>query len=100
MTEQLSKLYLELANVVPEGTKSARDLAYEREIERLRKIEEEANLLLVWTHQDAIDRDIEDGEKWHVNDLHPSVWNGLNSAERDLYHALKQPSLSDTETEK
>lgn len=37
-TETLSKLFLELAHVVPSGTKTFREMALEKEIERLRSI--------------------------------------------------------------
>lgn len=54
------------------------------EHERLIKIEEAAHNLLVWTHQYAINT--EGG--WHVSHLHPSVYNKMNEAERQLYIAL------------
>lgn len=42
--ETLAKLYLELAHVVPEGTKTFRELELETEIERLRKEVSEATM--------------------------------------------------------
>lgn len=62
----------------------------EAENERLRKVEREANLLLTWTYQHAIKVDAMPEQRgwWHVSDLHPGIYNAMNSAERDLYIAL------------
>lgn len=61
----------------------------EEENERLRKVEREANLLLTWTYQHAINVEaMPERGWWHVSDLHPGVYNAMNSAERDLYIAL------------
>ncbi len=48
-----------------------------------------AHMLLCWTYQDAVNVDVMPARGWwHVSDLHPSVYNSMNSAERDLYTAL------------
>ncbi|MDJ0894844.1 MAG: hypothetical protein QNJ92_06850 [Alphaproteobacteria bacterium] len=61
----------------------------------LRAIEQAAHDLLCWTHQDCID--VEPSEyRRHVSQLHPGVYNKLNSAEQTLYNALmRRPGALD-----
>jgi len=60
----------------------------EARVAELEEVEREANFLLVWTHQGEIETDPE--KDWHVTDLHPGVWNTMNSAEQGLYTACKK----------
>lgn len=58
-----------------------------KDLEFLRAIEQAAHDLICWTHQSSIDVE-PDKYSRHVKDLHPSVFNTLNSAEQQLYNAL------------
>lgn len=55
---------------------------------RLREVAKEAHFLLAWTYQDCITADEMPEGGWTVADLHPSVWNKMNSAEQGLYIKL------------
>jgi hypothetical protein len=80
--ETLSKLYLELSQVVPAETKTARELSMETAIR-------EAHGLLTWTFQHMIEVDeMPDRGWWHVKDLNPNVVQHMNRGESDLYKAL------------
>lgn len=57
-------------------------------VAQTKMIESAANFLLVWRHQDNIDVDKMPAGGWHVSNLHPDVWNKMDSGERDLYQAL------------
>ena len=68
-------------------------------IEQQRAVVKAAHLLLTWTHQYAINSEkMPERGWWHINDLHPGVFNKMNSAERDLFVALQKleapPSVS------
>lgn len=56
-------------------------------IAAMQRVVDAAHFLLCWTHQDGIAKDADNG-KWRITDLHPSVWNRLNSGERELWNAL------------
>lgn len=75
----------------------ARATAAEAENVRLREAVREAHALLVWTHQGEICVDeIPERGWWHICDLHPSVFDNLNSGEQSLWRALLQ--LNDAHT--
>ncbi len=96
MSDVLDKLYASSrglctenpADYMARGISVADALEAADEIERLRGIEKEAHFLLTWTHQDCINVDVMPERGWRVEDLHPGVWNRLNSAERELWRAL------------
>jgi hypothetical protein len=54
----------------------------------VRELRAAAVFLFVANHQDCIIADPTPGRVWELTDLHPSIWNGLTSAERGLYSAL------------
>jgi hypothetical protein len=48
-----------------------------------------AHQLICWTHQYAINcEEMPARGWWHVKDLHPGVWNKLNTSEQALYDVL------------
>jgi hypothetical protein len=66
-------------------------VAAAEERDRLRDVEQAAHDLLCWTHQHAINVEPADYSR-HVKDLHPGVWNEMNTSEQELYAKLMEPA--------
>lgn len=85
-TETLSKLYLELSQVVPAETRTAREIALETAIN-------EAHLCLCFRYQHLAVADLVEtragGELlWRVWHLDQSAADHMTSGDAGLYHAL------------